>query len=106
MKTWIISIIIGLEAAAIVVLSFCLSFSLQTNEELKVRCNEQSTVIERQATTIDSLLNRRDKFIDLQLHVTDKSKATIYGRYNKGTIIIPQEKIYRLELDSTTLNIK
>jgi hypothetical protein len=43
---------------------------------------------------------------DVQLNVTDKSRSTIYGRYNKGTISMPQEKTYKLEMDSMKVSVK
>lgn len=72
----------------------------------KRRCSELSERVGEQAKVIDSLLNRREKFIDVQLNVTDKSKSTIYGKYNKGTITMPQEKTYHLEIDSSNVSIK
>lgn len=65
----------------------------------------QSHVTE-QHMVIDSLLNRRMTMMDVGLYVTDKSKNTIYGRYNKGTITMPQEKTYHLEVDSVSIALK
>ena len=55
---------------------------------------------------IDSLLNRRMTVFDVQLHVTDKSRFAIYGRYNKGTINVPNERRYELTIDSTNVSMK
>lgn len=99
-------IAIAVEAAAIAALSFALSFSMQRGNDIRERCKEQSEVIVKQQATIDSLLRKRDTFIDVELNVTDKSRATIYGRYNKGTITIPQQRTYILEIDSTNVKIK
>lgn len=56
-----------------------------------------------QTVIIDSLLKRRMTVMDVRLNVTDKSRNTIYGRYNKGTITIPTQKTYLLELDSVSM---
>jgi hypothetical protein len=34
------------------------------------------------------------------------SRNVIYGRYNRGTITMPQERRYILEVDSSTLVVK
>jgi len=102
MKKWILIILAGYFAATtatISVLSFQLKSRTEVCENLKERTAEQSRVI-------DSLLNRRDKFIDVQLHVTDKSRFAIYGRYNKGTINVPNERTYTLEIDSVNMKVK
>lgn len=41
-----------------------------------------------------------------KLHVRDQSKFTIYGKYNKGTINVPNERTYTLEVDSINMKIK
>lgn len=86
-------------SAAITILSEKLKSKTEVCEDLKQRTEEQSRVI-------DSLLNRRDKFIDVQLHVTDKSRFAIYGRYNKGTINVPNERRYELTIDSTNVTMR
>lgn len=65
-----------------------------------------SNHVREQGVVIDSLLSRRMTVMDVELYVTDKSKNTIYGRYNKGTISMPQEKTYKLEVDSVAIAIK
>ena len=62
--------------------------------------------VKEQHMVIDSLLNRRMTVMDVQLYVTDKSKNTIYGRYNKGTITLETAKRYILEVDSTNVKIR
>lgn len=106
MKNWIkiaIDIVIIVcvmgASAAITILSEKLKSKTEVCAELKKRSDEQSRVI-------DSLLNRRDKFIDVQLHVTDKSRFAIYGRYNKGTINVPNERRYELTIDSTNVTMR
>jgi len=44
--------------------------------------------------------------MDVDLYVTDKSVNKIYGRYNKGTITMPQERKYILEVDSVNMRIE
>lgn len=80
----------------IVTLSIAFAFSSRSNRQLQNRVQEQSKII-------DSLLNRRIKAVDVELYVTDKSKNVIYGRYNKGTITMPQERKYILEVDSISI---
>lgn len=67
--------------------------------ELKQRTEEQSRVI-------DSLLNRRMTVFDVQMHIQDKSKFSIYGSHNKGTINVPNERTYTLEIDSVNMKVK
>ena len=62
--------------------------------------------VKEQSVIIDSLLQRRMTFFDVQLHVTDKSVNKIYGRYNKGTISMPQERKYILEVDSVSMSVR
>lgn len=57
---------------------------------------------ERQGVIIDSLLNRKMQCLDVELWVTDKSHNVIHGRYNKGTITMPQERRYVLVIDSAS----
>lgn len=59
--------------------------------------------VANQTVIIDSLLKRRMTVFDVHMNVTDKSKNNIYGRYNKGSIIIPTQKTYLLELDSVSM---
>ncbi|MBO4654933.1 MAG: hypothetical protein J5644_05255 [Bacteroidales bacterium] len=102
MKKWIIiaaAVYFAATTATISVLSFQLKSRTEVCNNLKERTAEQSRVI-------DSLLNRRMTVFDVQLHVTDKSHFAIYGRYNKGTINVPNERSYLLEIDSTSINMK
>ena len=102
MKKWIWIILAGYFAGTITtisVLSFQLKSRTEVCENLKERTEEQSRVI-------DSLLNRRMTVFDVQLHVTDKSHFAIYGRYNKGTINVPNERRYELTIDSTNVSMK
>lgn len=94
---WIKAIIYVVLAAIIGILT--VAFIL-TQQQVK----QQAERIERQDIVIDSLLARRMHVVDIHMQVTDKSKNNIYGRYNKGTIMIPTQKTYMLDIDS--LNIK
>ncbi len=67
--------------------------------QLEDRCEEQSVVI-------DSLLARRMTFMDVSLHVEDRSKFTIYGKYNKGQITVPSARTYTLSVDSVNVRVK
>jgi hypothetical protein len=62
--------------------------------------------VKEQSVIIDSLLNRRMTVFDVQLNVTDKSTNKINGTYNKGTISMPQERVYKLEIDSVNVTVK
>ena len=62
--------------------------------------------VKEQSAVIDSLLSRDQPLLDVKLYVTDKSRNTIYGRYNKGNIWMPQERRYILEVDSVNMRIK
>ncbi len=98
-KIWIKIIIYAVLAATILTMSILYIESNKHVRTLKSQVKEQSTII-------DSLLTRRMNVFDVQLNVTDKSKNIIHGRYNKGTITMPQERVYKLSLDSTNVNIK
>ena len=84
-----------------VVITSILSVQLQ---EAAKKCRKIESL--EQTTVIDSLLTRRMKVVDVHLYVTDKSKFNIYGRYNKGTITAPSEKVYTLKIDSTNIMLK
>ncbi len=55
---------------------------------------------------IDSLLNCQMSVVDVKLNVTDQSKSTVYGRYNKGSTFMPQERKYILEIDSSSVYLR
>lgn len=98
MKAWVKIMIVALLSCAVAVMSTLYAESRKHVKTLKAQVAEQSTVI-------DSLLKRRLEYIDVELFVTDKSRNVIYGRYNKGTITMPQERKYILEVDSTSVRI-
>ncbi len=99
MKKWIKIVIYALVIVSIAVLTVIATMQKRHLNSLETQVTEQSTVI-------DSLLKRRMTIMDCQLHVTDKSKNVIYGRYNKGSIIMPQERRYILEVDSVNIKMK
>lgn len=99
----IIYYIIGILAAGAIVAITILSVALSATQK---RCTTLNDRVKEQSKVIDSLLTKRDRFVDVELYVTDKSKSTIYGKYNKGNITMPQEKTYHLEIDSTNVTIK
>ena len=88
--------IVALMCTSLAVLSVLYAESNRHVRTLKAQVMEQSAII-------DSLLKRRMTLLDVELYVTDKSRNVIYGRYNKGTITMPQERKYILEVDSILL---
>jgi len=99
MKTYLKIIIYAFVA---ILLAVSVTIAVTTgkhNKSLRIQVKDQGRII-------DSLLNRRMQVFDVQLYVTDKSKNIIHGRYNKGTITMPQERIYRLEIDSNSMVLK
>ena len=99
MKTWIKIIIYAVVALAIATLTAVAIGQGKHIHTLKAQVDEQHMVI-------DSLLKRRMTVIDCQLMVTDKSRFAIYGRNNKGTINVPNDRTYHLQIDSTSINIR
>lgn len=81
------------------------TLSLLLHQERR-HSNTLETQVEQQCNVIDSLLARRMQLMDVQLWVTDKSKNIVYGRYNKGSISMPQERKYILVVDSINTHLK
>ena len=96
MKKAIKYIIYAVVAMALTASCIITALTTKHNKTL-IKCNAE------QSKVIDSLLNRRMKVVDVKLYVTDKSKNVVYGRYNKGTISMPQERKYILEVDSVSI---
>ena len=86
-------------AVAITILSIELGHNVVMCRHLKRQVADQTVII-------DSLLKRRMTVFDVTLSVTDKSRFAIYGRYNKGTINVPNERRYVLEVDSVNLKMR
>lgn len=69
---------------------------------------EQKARIEEQAKVIDSLLNIPPSIsVSAKLDVTDKSKIDVNGKGNSGTINVPTERVYvvELQLDSAKMEV-
>lgn len=98
MKKWI-WIVWAVLAAATAVSTTTATLEGSHRRSLAKQVKEQSVVI-------DSLLSRDRPLLDVQLYVTDRSRNTIYGRYNKGYIAMPQERRYILEVDSTRVSVR
>jgi hypothetical protein len=96
MWKWIVWIVL---LAATAVASTAAALEGNHRRSLEKQVKEQSVVI-------DSLLSRDQPLLDVKLYVTDKSKNTIYGRYNKGWISMPQERRYILEVDSVNMRVR
>jgi hypothetical protein len=96
MKTWLKIVIAALMCTGIAVMSVLYAESHKHVKTLKAQVKEQSAII-------DSLLKRRMTLLDVELYVTDKSRNIVYGRNNKGTITMPQERKYILEVDSISV---
>lgn len=93
---WIIKFVLAVGLTVSGVTSFVLCRQVR---QLEDRCEEQSVVI-------DSLLARRMTFMDVSLHVEDRSKFAIYGKYNKGQITVPSARTYTLSVDSVNVRVK
>ena len=98
MKKWI-WIVWAVLAAATAVATTTATLEGSHRRSLARQVKEQSVVI-------DSLLARDLPLLDVKLYVTDRSKNTIYGRYNKGYIAMPQERKYILVVDSANTTLK
>ena len=90
----------------IALMATALTFQQIHISSLKKHRNEQSEIIQSQKNIIDDLIKRKTYAFDVKLSVTDRSTNKIYGRYNKGTIQMPNLKEYVLKIDSTNINIK
>lgn len=96
-KTYIKLIIYALCVCALTALSILYALTKKQNIVYAQR-------IERQDVIIDSLIARKMHVFDVKMTVTDKSKSIVYGKYNKGQINMPTEKIYVLDFDTLSLN--
>lgn len=99
MKKWIKAILIAVTATALSVLATVTTLQARHLKDVRNQVAEQSRVI-------DSLLTIRHTYLDVDLNVTDKSTAKVYGSHNKGTISMPSVRTYRLEIDSVSFKIK
>ena len=99
MKLWIKLIIYAVLTLIIVTLTTISISQRKHLSTLKQTVNNQQIVI-------DSLLNKHSIVFEVELNVTDKSKLTIYGKNNAGEILVPAEKTYILQVDSTNISLK
>ena len=97
MKLYVKIIIYVIVSSLIAILSILYGLTKKQNVVYAKR-------IERQDIIIDSLIARRMHVFDVKMTVTDKSKSIVYGKYNKGTITMPTEKIYILDFDTLKIN--
>lgn len=98
-KTWIKIAAYAVTAVTVATLGTTAGLQQRHLKDVRAQVAEQSRVI-------DSLLTIRRTFMDVELNVTDKSVAKIYGRYNTGTISMPQERVYKLVIDSSNVKIR
>lgn len=96
MKTKIWIMIVAALSIGLIIAGIVAGMQHRHMKDLRVQVQEQSCII-------DSLLKRRMTVVDVKLNVTDKSRFAIYGRYNRGTISVPNERTYTLEIDSFSL---
>ena len=93
-------------AAALAVVSALYHGSEKRNKSQQKHIVSLETQISEQTVIIDSLLKRKTYSFDVRLSVTDRSRNIVYGKYNKGSISVPQDKTYQLKIDSTSVYIK
>lgn len=98
-KKWIKVVLYVVASVALATSTTVATIQGRHLKDVRMHVSEQSRVI-------DSLLTIRRTFMDVELNVTDKSVAKIYGRYNTGTISMPQERVYKLVIDSTNVKIR
>lgn len=96
---WIKWVILAVLLAIIAVLSVSVAKDRKYIKALNYQVKEQSAII-------DSLLNRQSVVFDVSLNVQDKTRLTVNGKGNSGTINVPQEKVYVLEIDSTNISLR
>lgn len=96
---WIKWVVLAVLLAIIAVLSVSVAKDRKHIKALNYQVKEQSAII-------DSLLNRQSVVFDVSLNVQDKTRLTVNGKGNSGTINVPQEKVYVLEIDSTNISLR
>ena len=96
---WLKWVILAVLLAVIAVLSVSVAKDRKHIKTLKTQILEQSAII-------DSLLNRQSVVFDVSLNVQDKTRLVVNGKGNSGTINVPQEKVYVLEIDSTNISLR
>ena len=94
-------ILIGLAVLTITGLSVAVGYQHKNIKNL-------NKTVDFQRETIDSLLAlppAESITLEVELHVTDKSKIDVNGKGNSGTINVPTDRKYFIEIDSTSLGI-
>ena len=100
MKKWIV---------VIFVLTAALGISITGWVGARMTVNSQARHITEQSLIIDSLLNVPPSIaITADMSVTDKSKIDVNAKNNSGTVNVPTERVYVLELqlDSTKITVE
>lgn len=103
---YIVTHLKGFKIAIAVLMSLAVGISAALLSESRGHVRTLKKEIEHQNVIIDSLLARRMSVMDVQLDVTDKSKVYVFGRKNSGTINVPQQRTYKLLVDSTSVKLK
>lgn len=98
MNKWLIIILIVINLLGI---GGCLWCSISSNSHLKAELTKQKQEIHEVLQNLPPSVA-----VDCHLVVEDKSKMTINGKGNSGTISVPQEKTYYLELVMDSVSIK
>lgn len=81
-------------------------FLFTINEKNKQQIKHLQNANKEQKIIIDSLLARKSIVLDVKLQVQDKTRTTINGKGNSGTINVPSEKVYVLQIDSTSISVR
>lgn len=68
---------------------------------------EYWTIIVQQNAIIDSLANKKETaiYLDVQMELTDKSTYKINAKGNNGTITAPNDKTYHLEVELDSVSV-
>lgn len=101
MKKWILIVLFILVAA----LGICITGWVGESKTVRA----QSKHITEQSMVIDSLLNIPPAIaVTAGMTVTDKSKIDVNAKNNSGTVNVPTERVYVLELqlDSTKMTVE
>ena len=98
MNKWILIIVLVIN---IIGICGCLWCNISTTNHLKKALFEQREDIQEVMSKLPPSVA-----VDCHLAVEDKSKMTINGKGNSGSISVPQDKTYYLELKMDSVSIK
>lgn len=98
MNKWILIIVLVIN---IIGICGCLWCNISTTNHLKKALLEQREDIQEVMSKLPPSVA-----VDCHLVVEDKSKMTINGKGNSGSIYVPQDKTYYLELKMDSVSIK